>query len=143
MITDIQLADDLRDFYLRSHRVVDRIMKAEGVSLARCKLLSFIRRAQSARSADVAAMFGYSPRTVTEAIDSLERDGLVTRIPDNNDRRAKIIVITPEGEAALAASEPARDRFLKGVFGTLSQEERKQLSAILGKMNLSLERLDG
>jgi DNA-binding MarR family transcriptional regulator len=79
---------------------------------------------------------------VTEAIDALERDGLVRRTADPVDRRAKRLSITPAGEAALAASEPARQKFLEDIFGQLSSEERHSLSATLRKMNHRLEQIE-
>lgn len=142
-VTDLnELADELRNFYLRAHRAIDRVMKTDGVSLARAKLLKFIAAEGSARSADIGTAFGFSPRTVTEAIDALERDGLVERTADPKDRRAKRLSITPAGEAALAASEPARQKFLTDVFGILSDQERQALSAALKKMNDRLEKID-
>ena len=142
-MTDLNaLAEELRNFYLRAHRVVDRQMKTEGVSFARTKLLAFIAREGAARSADIGAAFNFSPRTVTEAIDALERDGLVRRTADPVDRRAKRLSITPAGEAALAASEPARQKFLDDIFGQLSAEERATLSATLRKMNDRLEQIE-
>ncbi|WP_442680476.1 MarR family winged helix-turn-helix transcriptional regulator [Sphingomonas sp. ASY06-1R] len=142
-MTDLnEIADELRNFYLRAHRAIDRAMKMEGVSLARAKLLKFIANEGAARSADIGTTFGFSPRTVTEAIDALERDGLVQRTPDPSDRRAKRLSITPAGEAALAASEPVRQKFLTEVFGILSDEERQALSRALHKMNDRLEQID-
>jgi len=142
-VTDLnEIADELRNFYLRAHRAIDRAMKMEGVSLARAKLLKFIANEGAARSADIGTTFGFSPRTVTEAIDALERDGLVQRTPDPSDRRAKRLSITPAGEAALAASEPVRQKFLTEVFGILSDEERQALSRALHKMNDRLEQID-
>jgi DNA-binding MarR family transcriptional regulator len=97
-------ADALRDFYLRSHRVVDRIMTARGASFARAKMLAHIAREGALRSADLAVALDYAPRTVTEAIDGLERDGLARREPDPEDRRAKRISLTPAGIAAAEAA---------------------------------------
>lgn len=136
------LADELRNFYLRSHRVVDRMMKGQGVSLARAKLLTFIAKDGTARSADIGVAFGFSPRTVTEAIDALERDGLVQRTADPADRRTKRLIVTPAGEAALAASQPARQKFLEEIFGRLSADERAALSSVLRKMNDRLEQIE-
>ncbi|WP_420138120.1 MarR family winged helix-turn-helix transcriptional regulator [Sphingomonas sp.] len=142
-MTDLnEIVDELRDFYLRAHRAIDRAMKMDGVSLARAKLLKFIAAEGSARSADIGTAFGFSPRTVTEAIDALERDGLVQRTPDPTDRRAKRLSITPAGEAALAASEPARQKFVTNVFGILSEQEQQALFKALRKMNDRLEEID-
>ena len=100
----------LRDFYRRSHRLIDQIMTQQGASYARARVLSGIARDGPLRSIDLAMAFGYAPRTVTEAIDGLERDGLVRRTPDPDDRRAKRIILTSAGEAAVKASEASRVR---------------------------------
>ncbi|MEH3107481.1 MAG: MarR family transcriptional regulator [Sphingomonas fennica] len=143
MTNAIELSDDLRDFYLRSHRVIDAMMRAEGASLARAKLLGFIRRAGPVRSADVLTEFELAPRTVTEALDRLEREGLIARAPDPADRRAKRISITEAGVEALAGAERARHALTDAVFGVLSAEEMAALSATIRKMNGKLATLDG
>ena len=78
-------ADALRDFYVRSHRTLDKLMAGEGASLARNKMLGHIERNSPVRAADLATAFGFAPRTITEAIDALERDGLVQRTGDISD----------------------------------------------------------
>lgn len=136
------LAEALRDFYISSHRVMDRLMKAQGASLARTKLLGHIARQGPVRSADLAEAFGYAPRTVTEAIDGMERDGLVRRDPDAQDRRAKRISITPAGLAAIEASEPSRQLFLERVFGTLDNAEQETLAALVHKLNERMQQIE-
>lgn len=136
-------AGALRDFYQRSHRLIDRIMTAQGASFARTKILSEIARAGTLRSIDLAVSFGYAPRTVTEAIDGLERDGLVRRDPDSEDRRAKRISLTPTGEAAVKAAEGSRLKYLETVFGVLSIEECDEIVRVIGKLNARLSDLGG
>lgn len=134
--------DSVAAFYLGMHRAMDRLMKANGASFARTKLLLFIRRHDPVRSADIAEAFGHAPRTITEAIDGLERDGLVRRDPDPLDRRAKRISITPAGIAAVEASEPVREAFLNGVFDVLDESERATMALLFGKLNERLASLE-
>jgi len=117
-------------------------MKANGASLARTKLLLYIKRGAAVRSADIAEAFGHAPRTITEAIDGLERDGLVRRDPDPQDRRAKRISVTPAGTAAVEASEPVREQFMKDVFKALDQSEQDALTVLLDKLNARLQLLE-
>lgn len=137
------MADQLRDFYLRSHKVIDRMMAAHGASYARARMLMHIRREGPVRSIDLAASFGFAPRTVTEAIDGLERDGLVRRDPDPVDRRAKQISITAEGLAAIDGAEASRLTYVNNVFGVLSAEECEEIARLLGKLNAQLQSLGG
>lgn len=131
----------LRDFYSRSHRLVDRLMTAQGASWARTRVLAEIARQGPLRSADLAACFGLAARTVTEAIDGLERDGLVRRDPDPGDRRAKRISMTETGMAAARVSEASRLRYIASVFGVLSAADCARMVALFERLNDRVEAL--
>lgn len=131
--------DMLRDFYLRSHRAIDRIMAGEGASFARARLLMHIARDGPLRSVDIASSLGQAPRTITEAIDGLERDALVERTPDPGDRRAKLISITDAGRAAIKGAESSKQAFVDTVFGVLSPDECGEIVRVIGKLNEQLE----
>ena len=81
--------------------------------------------------ATLAGLLGFAPRSITETIDALERDGLVTRQEDPNDRRARIVALTPDGSDALAAALVVRAKAMGEIFGTLSPPERSRLIALL------------
>lgn len=116
-------------------------MTAQGVSWARTRVLAEIGRRGPLRSTDLATCFGLAPRTVTEAIDGLERDGLARRDPDPGDRRAKRISLTEAGEAAAAASEASRVRYVEAVFGVLDPGECMEMVRLFDKLNDRLETL--
>ena len=133
------LADGFREFYLRSQRLLDARMRAQGASFARTRLLCFIENSGSVRATDIGEAFGYAPRTVTVAIDGLEREGLVRRDPDPNDRRVKHISVTAAGQAITRNVEPIRLKFLEQSLGMLDSEEVATLMALIGKVNVRLE----
>ena len=133
----------MRDFYHRSHRLINRIMTAQGASFARARILSEIARAGTLRSTDLASALSYAPRTVTEAIDGLERDGLVRRDPDPVDRRAKHISLTTAGEAAVKTAEASRIDYIESVYGALSADECEEIVRVVGKLNARLAELGG
>lgn len=125
--------------YLRFHRLLDRQMAAQGASLARTKMLHFIANNAPVRAADVADWFDLAPRTVTQAIDTMERDSLVVRVPDPDDRRAKRLDITDHGRQVLRQTEPLRRTLIAQAFGLLSDEEVRQFARILDKMEQAIE----
>ncbi|MGO1305684.1 MarR family winged helix-turn-helix transcriptional regulator [Sphingomonas parapaucimobilis] len=125
--------------YLRFHRLLDRQMAAQGASLARTKMLHFIANNAPVRAADVADWFDLAPRTVTQAIDTMERDSLVVRVPDPDDRRAKRLDITEHGRQVLRQTEPLRRTLIAQAFGLLSDEEIEQFARILDKMEQAIE----
>ena len=130
-----ELATAYGKLFLRMHRLLDREMARNGASLARTKLLMFVSKEGPARATDIAELFGLAPRTVTEALDSLERAGLVQRSPDAQDRRVKRISITPQGEDAIRATEPLRLQLVDQIFGVLSAEQRAQLAGIIDALS--------
>jgi DNA-binding MarR family transcriptional regulator len=125
--------------YLRLYRLLDRRLAGQGASLARAKLLFYLGRYGASRAADIAEHFNQAPRTVTEAIDGLERQGLVRREDDPVDRRAKRVSLTAAGQSALERVEPLRLRLVQQIFGALSEAERCQLDAILATLENALD----
>ena len=126
--------------FLRMHRLLDRRMAQGGASLARTKLLMFVDKEGPARAVDIAEIFGLAPRTVTEALDALERDGLIRRDPDKADRRVKRVSITEEGRRAMTATEPLRLKLTEQIFGVLDEEERASLQRIVDKLSVAVDR---
>lgn len=132
---DSSTPTDVADALLAVWRVlrprIDSVMAAHGLSMSRGKLLTALQREGPSRPGELAEWFGQSPRTLTDAIDGLERDGLVHRQPHPTDRRAQLIVITPAGEAALAAvAEPRRDA-MDALFSCIEPKDRATLVDML------------
>jgi DNA-binding MarR family transcriptional regulator len=133
------LSSGFGKLFLRMHRLLDRRMAQNGASLSRTKLLMMAEKEGPTRAIDMAEMYGLAPRTVTEALDGLERDGLVRREPDAVDRRVKRVIITREGRRAIEATEPLRVEMIDRIFGRLSPEERSQLRHIVDKLTAAVE----
>lgn len=132
MTDKIQVAERFFELYHRVHRLVNASMSEEGVSLARSKFLFYLSELGPCRCADIASALSFAPRTVTEAIDGLERDGMVIREPDPQDRRAKVITITDLGRASLDAALQPRRQMIEELFSALDDGERTDLYRMLG-----------
>jgi len=115
----------------RVRKVLNEQMTTSGLSLARTKVLQVLERNTSIRQASLAQELGFAQRSVTQAIEALERDGLVERTSDPTDGRAKLVTLTADGAAALAASTDAGNRALQQIFGSLDREQLTQLDALL------------
>jgi DNA-binding MarR family transcriptional regulator len=126
-----ELAHGMFKLYHQVSRLVNECMMDEGVSLARSKFLFLLSCEGPQRSTDIAATLGFAPRTVTEAIDGLERDKLVVREPDPRDRRAKIVSITETGRAVISAALEPKERVVKAIFDILDEGQKAQLGEIL------------
>lgn len=137
---DDELLRELGQAFLLVHRHIDRAMTRQGASLAQSKLLIYVERHDGrARAADIADLFGQAPRTVTQALDALERDGLISRAADPDDRRVKRLAITAEGRRAIAATEPLRRELVRDMFVNFTGDDRRHLRDCLAKI---MDRLD-
>jgi DNA-binding MarR family transcriptional regulator len=80
---------------------------------------------------DIAEYLWLDPSQVVALVDDLQRRGLVTREPDENDRRAKVVVATDAGrklhaKAARSVAEREREN-----LETLEATEQEQLRGLL------------
>jgi DNA-binding MarR family transcriptional regulator len=91
--------------------------------------------------AELADAAGVTRATMTGLIDTLERDGLVRREPDPDDRRMMSVRLTPKAEDFVAALLPAHFRIMARLMAPLSETERKTLVALLTKILQSASEL--
>jgi DNA-binding MarR family transcriptional regulator len=130
-----ELARLMAGAYMRMHRRIDAAMAEQGASLARTKMLLLIQKAEGrARAADLASLLSQAPRTVTEALDGLERDGLIERVPDAEDRRVKRLRITAQGASAITATEPLRHQLTSDIFAPLGEAQCEALGTALEQL---------
>lgn len=109
--------------------------------MARLKLLAFLAE-QPRRSTDIASFFDQAPRTVTQAIDSLEQNGLVSRSPVAGDRRAKLVQITDTGRVMLEQGLPLFDSIVGRTFGDLTAQELAGLDTAILHLGQIVEELE-
>ena len=84
--------------------------------------------------ADLAEKAGVTRATVTGLVDTLERDGLVTREHDSGDRRMMLIHLTPKGHSALQEILPGHFKQMAAQMAPLSEHERTTLVRLLNKV---------
>ena len=119
------------ELHHRLHRLVDEEMAATGVSLSRAKVLNQLAEHGPMNQANLAGRLGFAPRSVTDTVESLERDGLVRRAEDPFDRRARVVAITPDGREALTRAMTAKHQMFDQIFGALDAPARVQFVALL------------
>ncbi|MFD4668845.1 MarR family winged helix-turn-helix transcriptional regulator [Lentzea sp. NPDC058450] len=115
-------------------RAVDEHM-ASGVSLARTKILQVLADLGPVKQSRLAAELGMAARSITQAVETMERDGLVERSPDPADKRAKVVAATARGERALTTGEQTGREVLRSVFERLNPNQLKALDEMLDALN--------
>ena len=82
--------------------------------------------------------------SMTAAVDRLENRGLVVRKPVANDRRARLLELTPEGRELISKVFAEHARHLEEAAGALDESEKHQMYDGLKKLGRSVAaRLEG
>jgi len=80
----------------------DQHRKAEdGLTIAQVRALFALDRDAAATAGEIAETARLSPAGVTALLDELERDGIVTRVRSDSDRRRVLVALTDQGRAVL------------------------------------------
>ena len=83
---------------------------------------------------DIADRLRIAPRSATEVVDGLEERGLVERVPHPQDRRATLVVMTPEGQQLHQELRAERRRSSEAFFAVLDERDRGELGRLLEKL---------
>jgi MarR family 2-MHQ and catechol resistance regulon transcriptional repressor len=77
--------------------------------------------------------------SMTTAVDRLETRGLVERHDDANDRRARVIHLTPAGRKLIAHAFTEHRDHLEAALAGFSREDRAQLLPLLRRLGRAAE----
>lgn len=79
---------------------------------------------------------------VTGLTDELEKEGLVTREADPNDRRAYRVRLTPKGRRSFEAMASRHEEWILELFDCLDDKTVHELHETLGRLRVHLVQLD-
>ena len=75
-----------------------------------------------------------TPGSISIAVDRLFAKGLVTRVESAEDRRVRVVALTPRGKDLIAGAFRKHSLQMKRVFSELSPEEIRGLEVALKKV---------
>ena len=117
---------------------VESQLSAIGLSIPKLAALHHLTMAgESLPLGQLADRLACVKSNVTQLMDRLEIDGLVSRAPDPNDRRSRLAVLTDAGRDAYARGIEIQEQAERELFGVLSDDESAQLGHIIGKLDRS------
>lgn len=125
---------------------VDRALEAKfqefGISRATFDVLATLRRGGAPfrmTQRDLMRRLLRTSGSMSLRIDSLEREGFVSRLPDKEDRRSVFVILAPKGLSLLENVIPEHLRNETALLAGLSKAECDQLRSLLRKWLISLE----
>jgi DNA-binding MarR family transcriptional regulator len=87
-------------------RIFDEVLRPLDLTNGQFSLLMSLNRPHPPAMKDVASLLAMDRTTLTAALKPLERRGLVTIEPDPEDKRSRLLSLTPEGHELLVQAFP-------------------------------------
>jgi MarR family 2-MHQ and catechol resistance regulon transcriptional repressor len=82
----------------------------------------------------IGPMVGLTPGSISIAVDRLVAKGLVSRVESAEDRRVRIVALTPQGKDLIVSAFRKHSGQMKRVFSELSPEELRGLEVKLKRV---------
>jgi DNA-binding MarR family transcriptional regulator len=105
-------ATELREAIMAVARQMRRHRPDHGLTLSQLELLGEVSRTGVTTPAELGARLHVRAQSLTDSINELLTRGLISRRPDDRDRRRQLIEMTPAGTALLEADRAERDAWL-------------------------------
>lgn len=121
----------------RLHAVTESEAAAQGLGLREYIVLSALHKTPGLTQIELGRALGLDKTTLMSQLDRMERSGLVERQPDPRDRRARIPVITEEGERLRSLTAASAETAERDALSAFTDEDvaslRRMLFAIVGE----------
>lgn len=99
------------------------------------RILGILLRRERMTQRELQELLGIQAGSLSEVLAKLEAAGLVSRTPNEADRRGMELALTQEGLEEAKEREAQRRQDREELFQALSQEEKESLANLLEKLN--------
>jgi DNA-binding MarR family transcriptional regulator len=135
------IVDRIGGINRRIKRGMEATLHEHGLSHPDWQVLTSLRLGKTHRSSPgaLAAELELSSGAMTSRLDRLEKEGLVKRLPDPEDRRGIVVELTEKGQEAWDTAASVQGRKERFFASALSKDEQVELNALLRKLMLAFE----
>jgi DNA-binding MarR family transcriptional regulator len=120
------------------------LLERFGTTLPRFDLMAQLERfPEGLRMNELSKRMMVTGGNVTGITDLLEREGLVERVADADDRRAWRVRLTRTGRRAFAAMAAEHERWIVEAFAPLTAREMATMAALLARLKTHVRSLEG
>jgi len=138
MIRGIQATDHVWLVMMKAMRALTRYaaadIEATGLGLSDFGVLEVLLHKGPLPVNTIGPIVDLTPGSISTAVERLVAKGLVSRIESAEDRRVRIVALTPRGKDLIAAAFRKHSGQMKKVFSELSPEELGGLEVALKKV---------
>jgi DNA-binding MarR family transcriptional regulator len=137
------IVDRINGIRRRLHRMLDETLAEFGLTDGEWKALTHLQLDGPPYRKSVGKLAKWadlSSGAMTNRIDRLEQAGLVRRLSDPDDRRGVLVELTDTGRRTWEDSVSAQAEKESLIASALSEDEKKQLNALLRRLMIEFEK---
>jgi MarR family transcriptional regulator, lower aerobic nicotinate degradation pathway regulator len=118
----------------KAERLVNAALAQEGVRRQHFTVLTSLAEQGPASQATLGRRLWIDRSDLHAILNELERDGLITRAPDEDDRRRNVVGLTRSGAAALKRLDKQVDAAQRALLSPLSAADGRELRRLLAQL---------
>jgi DNA-binding MarR family transcriptional regulator len=112
-------------------QLYDEALRGSGLRITQFTLLAALRALEPVSIKELAEAAAADPTTLTRNLQLLEREGLVRIRRSRQDRRERLLRLTPRGQRAVARAVPHWERAQQRVQAVVGRERLRRLHSDL------------
>lgn len=124
-------------------RHFDARLQPLGFAMSQLPVLRALARGEALAQKDLAKIARVEPPTMAEMLSRMERDGMVRREPNPNDRRAILISLSESARARLPMAKAALSDAEREAMAGLGEAEQALVRALLQRVVRNVEAAEG
>jgi DNA-binding MarR family transcriptional regulator len=146
MTSSPQLTETIRQamdvFTTRSMHEWSRYVKTTGLSMPQFGILMHLYYRSSCGISHLSEHLDVSAPAASQLVDRLVQHGLLERVEDPHDRRAKQLTLTPKGRTLIETGIVERTRWVDELVQSLAPGEYEEMASALAALTEAVRRLE-
>lgn len=122
-------------------RIVDLPLRELGFAIGQLPVLVALKRGDALSQAELARVAQVEQPSMAQLLNRMERDGLVHRVADPNDKRSRSISLTDQASERMPKAKSVMDAASRQALAGFSKSEKEQLFALLTRVNANLDQM--
>jgi MarR family transcriptional regulator, organic hydroperoxide resistance regulator len=129
-------------FATRSMHDWSHYVKTTGLSMPQFGILMHLHYREHCGVSHISERMEISAAAASQLVDRLVQSGLVERIEDPNDRRAKQLTLSSKGQALIETGIVERSRWVGELVTSMTPDEYEVVAAALSTLTHAARRLE-
>lgn len=122
-------------------RIADLTLRDLGFATGQMPVLGSLKGGKALSQAELARIAQVEQPSMAQLLNRMERDGLVERVPDPEDKRSRLISLTAGAVKRMPEAKALMEAHVQDALAGFSPEELAELSRLLGRLNDNIDRM--